>query len=83
MPTRERRPAVNGAPPEISRIPATDPGQCTARRAFAVCSACAARYRMDDAVVGSELMRRRYPPTGDRELWVRYGEAGPPEGVAR
>lgn len=28
-----------------------------------------------------ELMRRRYPPTGDPELWVRYGPAGPPDGV--
>jgi hypothetical protein len=28
----------------------------------------------------AELMRRRYPPTGDVQLWVRYGPAGPPEG---
>lgn len=26
----------------------------------------------------SELDVRRYPPTGDRALWVRYGPAGPP-----
>jgi hypothetical protein len=26
-----------------------------------------------------EIDRRRYPPTGDRELWIRYGPAGPPE----
>lgn len=26
----------------------------------------------------TELDRRRYPPTGDRELWVRYGSDGPP-----
>lgn len=29
----------------------------------------------------AELMRRRYPPTGDPDLWVRYGPDGPPEGV--
>lgn len=26
----------------------------------------------------TELRRRRYPPTGDRELWVRHGPAGDP-----
>ena len=29
-----------------------------------------------------ELMRRRYPPSGDPDLWVRYGPTGPPEGAA-
>lgn len=27
----------------------------------------------------TELQRRRFPPTGDRDLWVRYGPAGPPQ----
>lgn len=26
----------------------------------------------------AETARHRYPPTGDPELWVRYGPAGPP-----
>lgn len=26
----------------------------------------------------AELMRRRYPPTGDPDLWTRYGPDGPP-----
>lgn len=26
----------------------------------------------------SELQRRRYPPTGDRDLWIKYGPTGPP-----
>ena len=42
------------------------------------CPGCAARQRVEAAAAGSELMRLRYPPTGDRELWVRYGPAGPP-----
>jgi hypothetical protein len=25
-----------------------------------------------------EIDRLRWPPTGDRDLWVRYGPAGPP-----
>lgn len=29
-----------------------------------------------------ELMRRRYPPSGDPELWVRWGPDGPPREVA-
>lgn len=29
----------------------------------------------------SDLQRRRYPPTGDRDLWIRYGPAGPPAEV--
>lgn len=28
--------------------------------------------------VYTELQRRRYPPTGNRELWIRWGPAGPP-----
>jgi len=43
------------------------------------CPGCAARRRVEAAATGSELMRRRYPPTGDPALWVRYGPAGPPE----
>lgn len=27
----------------------------------------------------AELTRRRYPPTGDPELWARYGPDGPPD----
>lgn len=26
----------------------------------------------------TELMKRRWPPTGNRDLWVRFGPAGPP-----
>lgn len=26
----------------------------------------------------TELQRRRYPPTGDRDPWIRYGPTGPP-----
>ena len=26
----------------------------------------------------ADLLRRRYPPTGDRWMWVRYGPDGPP-----
>lgn len=26
----------------------------------------------------AETLRRRWPPTGDRDLWVRYGPDGPP-----
>lgn len=28
------------------------------------------------------LQVARWPPTGDRELWIRYGPAGPPAVVA-
>lgn len=27
----------------------------------------------------NQIDRRRWPPTGDRALWVRYGPAGPPD----
>ena len=30
----------------------------------------------------TELDRRRYPPTGDRATWVRYGPNGPPASTA-
>ena len=37
------------------------------------------RYHRPHLFVGAtELQRRRYPPTGDRDLWVKYGPAGPP-----
>lgn len=41
-------------------------------------------HRNHDLPELSELDRRRWAPTGDRALWVRYGDAGPPsviEGV--
>lgn len=40
-------------------------------------------HRAHELAEYSELQRRRWPPTGDRELWIRYGPAGPPavEGV--
>lgn len=41
------------------------------------CARCAARDRMWNTGT-TELNRRRYPPTGDRKLWVKYGPAGPP-----
>lgn len=30
----------------------------------------------------TELQLARWPPTGDRDLWIRYGPAGPPPGSA-
>lgn len=30
-------------------------------------------------VPSADVQHRRYPPTGDRDLWVRYGPSGPPE----
>jgi hypothetical protein len=30
----------------------------------------------------TELQRKRYPPTGCRETWVRYGPDGPPPDLA-
>lgn len=35
------------------------------------------RWR-ESSVPGDEMRRRRYPPTGDRDLWIAYGPAGPP-----
>jgi hypothetical protein len=37
------------------------------------------RYHRPNVLALSELARRRYPPTGDRDTWVRYGPAGPPD----
>ena len=34
-------------------------------------------HRPGPLLAYGELARRRYPPTGDRDLWVRYGPAGP------
>jgi hypothetical protein len=36
------------------------------------------RYHRAHELADPELLRRRWPPTGDRDLWVRYGAAGPP-----
>jgi len=47
----------------------------------APCSSCDAQHHLE-AAPARELARRRFPPTGDRDLWVRYGPDGPPEGVA-
>lgn len=41
------------------------------------CSRCAARNRMWMSGP-SDLMKRRYPPNGDVQEWVRHGPAGPP-----
>jgi len=30
----------------------------------------------------TELQRRRYPPNGDRDEWIRYGPDGPPAEAA-
>lgn len=38
-------------------------------------------HRPHELAEFSELQRRRWPPTGDRALWVRYGPAGPPSTV--
>lgn len=35
-------------------------------------------HRNHDLPELTELERRRWGPTGDRALWVRYGDAGPP-----
>lgn len=35
-------------------------------------------YRANVLAEYSELQLLRYPPTGDRDLWVKYGPAGPP-----
>jgi hypothetical protein len=31
----------------------------------------------------NEIERLRYPPTGDRGLWIQYGPAGPPPAALR
>jgi hypothetical protein len=35
-------------------------------------------HRQNPLPEHSDLQRRRYPPTGNRELWIKYGPAGPP-----
>jgi hypothetical protein len=41
------------------------------------------RYHRTHPLGGpSELDLRRWPPTGDRDLWILYGPAGPPEVAA-
>lgn len=37
------------------------------------------RYHRNGPLIEvTDLQRRRWPPTGRRELWIRYGPAGPP-----
>lgn len=38
-------------------------------------------HRPGPLLAYGDLARRRYPPTGDRDLWIRYGPAGPPAPV--
>jgi len=47
------------------------------------CSECEARHRVEHATATPALLRRRYPPIGDLDLWVRYGPDGPPDGGGR
>lgn len=35
-------------------------------------------HRNHELAEHTEVQIRRWPPTGNRELWVRYGPAGPP-----
>lgn len=35
-------------------------------------------HRAPDLDAYGALARHRYPPTGNRDLWIRYGPAGPP-----
>jgi hypothetical protein len=45
----------------------------------AFCADYGGRYHRPNLIPAiTELDRRRYAPTGDRELWVRYGPDGPP-----
>jgi hypothetical protein len=40
---------------------------------------CGGRYHRHNTLLElSDLQKRRYPPTGNRELWILYGPAGPP-----
>jgi hypothetical protein len=39
-------------------------------------------HRANALTERNELMFRRWPPTGNRELWIKYGPAGPPEVTA-
>ena len=37
------------------------------------------RFHRNGVLLGySDLQKHRWPPTGDRDLWVKYGPAGPP-----
>lgn len=40
-------------------------------------------HRQNELIRHTEVMRRRYPPNGDRAEWIRYGPAGPPAAVER
>jgi hypothetical protein len=35
-------------------------------------------HRNHELAEYGDVQRLRWPPTGDRDLWVRYGPAGPP-----
>lgn len=35
-------------------------------------------HRANELAEYTELQRHRWPPTGDRDLWIRYGPDGPP-----
>ena len=35
-------------------------------------------HRSHEIAEHTELQKLRYPPTGSRDLWVKYGPAGPP-----
>lgn len=40
-------------------------------------------HRAHELAEHSEIQRRRWPPNGDRDEWVRYGPAGPPPTLVR
>jgi hypothetical protein len=45
---------------------------------------CGGRYHRHNPLPElAELHKRRYPPTGHRELWILYGPDGPPWIAAR
>lgn len=74
----------------LSTLPPTDPWVVAARVGLEVGELRADASLVADDYAGgrfhrqhvlaehTELQIHRYPPTGDRELWVRYGPAGPP-----
>lgn len=35
-------------------------------------------WHINHTLLTSPLLLKRYPPTGDRATWVKYGPAGPP-----
>ena len=77
MTYEERRPPVGltgGAAQQINtQQQPTDAGLAP------LCPACAARARFEAALSGrSELQRRRFPPNGNREEWIKYGPSGAP-----